>query len=353
MSSVVRVSKPDYYLLIAIFFLVTFSVLVLNSIAPSLFPVYYLYIALALLFFIIFLQIDFEILSVFYNHMYILGVFFLVLPLIIGQVTRGAIRWIPIGPLTIQPSEIVRPFLLIFFANYLTKDEITAKRLFKAILLLLLPTILIFVQPSLGVAVLTVIGFIGILFALSFKKKYLLFVVVATLVASPFFWRILEPYQRDRLIAFVKPSLDPSGGGYNSIQSMIAVGSGKLFGRGLGKGSQTQLAFLPEKHTDFIFASTAEELGLIGALFVLIGLMYILWRLTHFIDNALNPAARAYVSGFFLVFFVQTVVHVGMNMGLLPITGVPLPLVSAGGSSLLATMISLAIVQRAKKVDST
>jgi len=137
MSSVVRVSKPDYYLLIAIFFLVTFSVLVLNSIAPSLFPVYYLYIALALLFFIIFLQIDFEILSVFYNHMYILGVFFLVLPLIIGQVTRGAIRWIPIGPLTIQPSEIVRPFLLIFFANYLTKDEITAKRLFKAILLLL------------------------------------------------------------------------------------------------------------------------------------------------------------------------------------------------------------------------
>ena len=129
MSSVVRVSKPDYYLLIAIFFLVTFSVLVLNSIAPSLFPVYYLYIALALLFFIIFLQIDFEILSVFYNHMYILGVFFLVLPLIIGQVTRGAIRWIPIGPLTIQPSEIDRPFLLIFFANYLTKDEITAMQL--------------------------------------------------------------------------------------------------------------------------------------------------------------------------------------------------------------------------------
>ena len=115
----------------------------------------------------------------------------------------------------------------------------------------------------------------------------------------------MEPYQRDRLIAFVKPSLDPSGAGYNSIQSMIAVGSGKLFGRGLGKGSQTQLAFLPEKHTDFIFASIAEELGLIGALFVLVGLLYILWRLTYFIDNALNPAARAYVSGFFLVFLFK------------------------------------------------
>lgn len=353
MREIVRGYKPDYFLLTTILLLVVFSVLMLNSIASSLFPVYYLYIVLAIAAFVIFLQIDFEVLSVFSNHMYIGSIMFLILPLIIGQVTRGAIRWIPIGPLSIQPSEIVRPFLIVFFASYLAKDEITAKKLIKTAVLLLLPTFLILIQPSLGVAILTVVGFIGVLFALSFKKKYLLFAVIAFLILSPAIWGILAPYQKARLTTFLKPSLDPTGAGYNSIQSMIAVGSGKLLGRGLGKGSQAQLAFLPEKHTDFIFASIAEELGFVGSFLTLAGLMFILWRLTYIIDNAQNPAARAYVSGLFLVLFVQIIVHIGMNMGLLPITGVPLPLVSAGGSSLLATVISLAIAQRTKKVAST
>jgi rod shape determining protein RodA len=133
------------------------------------------------------------------------------------------------------------------------------------------------------------------------------------------------------------------GAGYNSIQSVVAAGAGELTGRGLGHGIQTQLSFLPAKQTDFVFAAVAEELGFVGATFMLIATFIILFRLTKFMENSVSPSARAYLSGFFLIYVVQVFVHVGMNMGILPVTGLPFPLVSAGGSSLLATMIGLGI----------
>lgn len=350
MKVVAKTRGYDYLTLIAICLVILISTLVLSSIADFIFPTYFLYIFLSLLAFYIFSNIDFDILSIFSKHAYVASIVFLILPIIIGQVTRGTIRWIPLGPLSIQPSEIVRPFLLIFFAGFLTQKELTTKRFLKAMLLLFLPVILIFVQPSLGVAVLTIVGFVGILIASSFQKKYILLGISFIALLLPIIWAILEPYQRLRFVTFLQPSADPLGAGYNSIQSMISVGSGKILGRGLGKGVQTQLAFLPERHTDFIFASIAEELGFVGSVVTLLGLFFILWRITLIVENAKGPQARAFVSGVFLVLFVQTIVHVGMNMGLLPITGVPLPLVSAGGSSLLATMISLAMVQGAKGI---
>jgi len=216
-------------------------------------------------------------------------------------------------------------------------------------LLLALPTFLILVQPSLGVALLTVVGFVGILLAAGIKKKYFLYAVLAFVALSPLFWQIMQPYQRERILTFVNPESDPYGAGYNALQSMISVGSGRLLGRGLGKGVQTQLAFLPEKHTDFIFAAVGEELGFLGAGLLLLGGFFILSRLVSIVENASSPAGRAYVSGFFLTLLVQTFVHVGMNVGLLPITGVPFPLVSAGGSSLLGTFIGLGIAFGARK----
>ncbi len=341
--------KLDYPLIGGIIFLLVLSVIVLRPIAPSLFPLYYVYIFLAGLAFFVFLQIDFDVLSLFSKHFYIITIFLLVLALLIGQVTRGVIRWIPIGPLTIQPAEIARPFLLVFFANYLTREEVDIKRLVKALALLFFPLFLILIQPSLGVTFLTAVGFLGIIFATDFKKKYLLWGIILFCLLLPLVWLILQPYQKARILTFVDPTRDPLGTGYNSIQSMISVGSGKLFGRGLGRGVQTQLAFLPERHTDFIFASVAEELGFVGAFLLVAGSFFIFTRLARFIENAESPAARAYLSGLFLTLFVQTIVHIGMNMGLLPITGVPYPLVSAGGSSLLATMIGLGIASRAVK----
>ena len=333
----------DISLSISVAFLIIFSLFVLNSIAPGLFPSYYIYIVLALVSLWFFSQIGFDIISIFSTHFYILSIFLLLLTLIIGRVTNGTIRWIPIGSFTLQPSELVRPLLLVFFANYLTKEKVSLKRFFKAAILLAVPAILILVQPSFSVSVLTLIGFLGVLIASDFNKKYLLVGFLALIVLIPVFWQILVPYQRARLVTFLEPASDPLGAGYNSIQSTIAVGAGEFTGRGLGRGIQTQLSFLPEKQTDFIFAAVGEELGFMGTSLILLFTFIILFRLTKIMENSVSPAARAYVSGFFLTYLVQVFVHVGMNIGIFPVTGLPLPLVSAGGSSLLATMTALGI----------
>jgi rod shape determining protein RodA len=322
----------DLSLSISVGFLLVLSIFILNSIAPGLFPLYSIYIILAIVLFWFFSQIGFDILSLFSTHFYIFSIFLLVLTLIIGRVTHGTIRWIPLGSFTLQPSELVRPFLFLFFANYLTKEKINIKRLLKAVGLLLLPAILILVQPSLSVSALTVVGFLGILMASDFNKKYLLIGLLGLVVLIPVFWQIMAPYQRQRLITFLEPTSDPLGAGYNSIQSTIAIGAGKLIGRGLGRGSQTQLSFLPEKQTDFIFAAVGEELGFIGTSLMLFATFVILFRLTKFMENSVSPAARAYISGFLLTYLVQVFIHTGMNMSMLPVTGLPFPLVSAGGS---------------------
>lgn len=333
----------DISLSISVVFLIILSVFILNSVALGLFPSYFIYIVLALISFWFFSQIGFEVISLFSTHFYVISIFLLLITLVVGQVTHGTFRWIPIGSFTLQPSELVRPFLLVFFASYLTKEKVNLKRLLKALLLLALPAFLILVQPSLGVAVLTLVGFLGVLIASEFDKKYLLVGVVAVALLIPVSWQIMAPYQKQRLITFLEPALDPLGAGYNSIQSTIAAGAGGLTGRGLGRGIQTQLSFLPEKQTDFIFAAVGEELGFIGAGLMLLATFMILYRLTKFMENSTSPAARAYLSGFFLTYLLQIFVHVGMNMGIFPVTGLPFPLVSAGGSSLLATMIALGI----------
>jgi rod shape determining protein RodA len=339
----------DYLLFTAIGVLVIFSFFVLHAIAPYLFPSYFLYYVVGFLAFIFFLQLDFGIISAFSWHFYIGSIIFLLLPLIIGKVTRGTIRWIPIGSLSIQPSEIIRPFLFVFFANYLTTGTMNWQKLVKAGLLFLLPVFLIYIQPSLGVAILTSVGVLGILLATQMKKRYFLFGGLAILVIIPLVYNFLAPYQKGRITLFLSPGEDPYGAGYNSVQTMIAVGSGKLFGRGLGKGVETQLSFLPERQTDFIFASVAEEMGLAGAVILLFLSFFILTRLVRLVEHAKTPAGRAFVTGLFLTLFVQICVHVGMNVGLLPITGVPLPLVSAGGSSFLGTLMGLSIAQGVDK----
>jgi rod shape determining protein RodA len=231
----------------------------------------------------------------------------------------------------------------------MTRGKVDIKKMLKSIGLLIIPVVLILIQPSLGVSALTIIGFVGILIAANFNKKYLLIGLGGVVALIPLLWIILAPYQKQRVLTFLEPGNDPLGAGYNSLQSTIAAGSGKLFGTGLGKGIQTQLAFLPEKQTDFIFAASAEELGMVGAGFVLIASFLILFRLTQFMGKAVSPAGRAYLSGFFLTYLAQIFVHAGMNMGILPVTGVPFPLLSAGGSSLLATMAGLGIALGAYK----
>lgn len=351
MRSFINIVFKDSILSLSILFLIVFGIVILNSLDKTIFPVYYVYVFIALIFFFIFSLIDFDIVSLFSKHLYIGSVVLLLITLIIGRVTRGTVRWIHIGAGSFQPAEIVRPFLLLFFANYLGKGSLDLKKIIKSFVLLLLPVALIFAQPSLGVSILTIIGFVGILLASKFNKKYVFMGLVVCIALIPVAWSLLAPYQKQRITTFLDPGSDPRGAGYNSIQSTIAAGSGRIFGAGLGKGIQTQLAFLPEKETDFIFASISEELGLFGALLVLTATFLIFLRIVHFMENSVSPSARAYLSGFFLVYLTQVFIHVGMNMGMLPITGLPYPLVSAGGSSLLATMIGLGIALGAYRKD--
>ncbi len=330
----------DAWISICVVFLIGTSILVLHSIAPGLFPLYFVYIIVGVILFFVFSQIEFEVLTYFYKHFYVISIILLVLPLIIGQVTRGVVRWIPIGPISVLPAELVRPFLFVFFAKLLWRQKVTLKLFLISGILFLIPFILILVQPSLGVGIVTLIGYIGILFGSSFSKKLLFLFAGICLILLPLFWNFLAPYQKARIVSFDN---------YNSIQATISVGSGKIFGQGLGKGTETQLAFLPEKQTDFVFAAISEEMGFLGGGIVLLVLCLLCYRIIQILKMAQKGPVRTFIGGIFFSFLFQIFIHVGMNMGVLPITGLTLPLVSAGGSSLIATMITLGMVIGAKK----
>jgi len=336
-------------LVLVISILSIFGSFILKSVAPSVFPTHMVYLGIGIFLFLLILRIDWEVFYTFSPLFFTISLILLTTTLIIGQVTRGAVRWIPLGTLSIQPSDITRAFFLLFWAKYITEKEINLVRFLKVLVLFFVPFLLIVVQPSLGVGILTAIGFLGILLSSSIPKKYFLIGLGVMFVVSPLFWLFLQPYQRERILIFWNPRKDPQGAGYNSIQAMISVGSGKIFGRGLGEGSQTQLYFLPERHTDFVFASIAEELGLFGAMLVLTLFFIMFWILVQFVNNAVDVTARTYLTGIILILFSQTLIHIGMNMGLLPITGVPLPFVSAGGSSFLGSITSIAIAIKARK----
>ena len=186
----------------AISLLLLIGLIILRSVAIDIFPLYFLYLFLAVLCFLFFSRVGYSVLSLFSWHFYFVSVVLLVLTFLIGHLTRGVVRWIPIGPLAFQPTEIVRPFLLVFFANFLTRKEVSLKRLIKAILLFSLPVFLILIQPSLGVAILTVVGFIGILLALELDRKIFVPLLLAGLLFLPLIWHLMAPYQKGRILSF-------------------------------------------------------------------------------------------------------------------------------------------------------
>ncbi len=332
---------------VAIAILITLSIITLRAIYPSIFPNYFLYIVISFAAFFSFSRLDFEILEIFYKHFYVISVVLLIITLLIGQATRGVVRWIPLGPINFQPTEIVRPFLLLFFAKFLSEQRITIKRFILALILFAIPFLLIWFQPSLGVAIVTTIGVVGIILTTGIEKRIILISIITVIALLPIVWQLLKPYQKTRVIDLLNSGKREAN--YNSLQSMISVGSGELNGRGLGKGAETQLYFLPERHTDFIFASISEELGTIGSMLVILTSFYLLYQIIIISESTKNIVARTFAIGIFMTLFVQTFVHIGMNMGLTPVTGLPLPLVSAGGSSLVATMASYGILLGIKR----
>lgn len=336
----------DWPLILPGLIIVLLSFSILNSISDKIFIFQLLSFFIGSLFFYFFSRFNYLNHDSF-SHLYLIGsIILLIVPFIFGVATRGSIRWIQLGSLTIQPSELIKPFLIIVFAQFLSKLENSTQ--FKSFLtyfiLLLIPAFLIYKQPDLGSALVITAIWLGIFLSSNLSNWWLVGIFTFISLISPLIYRFLQSYQQQRIITFLDPYLDPQGSGYQLIQSMIAVGSGKIFGRGLGHGTQSQLSFLPERHSDFIFASLAEETGLIGTLLLIICLFFLLKRVLKIAESASDKFSFYICIGVFSLLLFQSFVNIAMNLGIIPITGITLPLVSAGGSSLLATMIALGIV---------
>jgi rod shape determining protein RodA len=279
--------------------------------------------------------------------LYIINIALLALVLVLGRERLGAQRWFTIGSFTLQPSEFMKINFILVLANYLgsKKGSLDSPRdLIMPLALLAVPFLLVLIQPDLGTALLLVPIFFIMMFVAGAQKKYLIMLLTLGLIAMPFFWHFLRDYQRQRLVVFMNPNVDPLGAGYTIIQSKIAVGSGGLIGKGWLAGTQNQLNFLPERHTDFIFSVIGEEWGLFGAL-TLVLLYFLIVRRSFDIAMSTNDMhGKLIATGVVVLLALQVVINIAMTIGMMPVVGIPLPLVSYGGSSMLATFIAIALL---------
>lgn len=332
-------------ILICILLLNGLGAAIIGSVAPSLLLSQIIFYIFGLGLFYLFSKIDFRIYSSLAPFVYLLSVIFLIVTLIVGLESRGSVRWISIGSFRLQFSEILKPFLSAAIASFILLRSRGFSGFLKVLGLLFIPTFLVFKQPDLGSSLVYLAGFLAMIFVSSIPLSYIFSLVLSGLIIIPVGWGFLADYQKKRIFGFLNPQFDPLGTSYNAIQAVIAVGSGLLFGRGLGQGTQSHLLFLPEHHTDFIFASLAEEFGFVGAGFLLLIYFLLIWKIFSIALHCDNKLGTMLGVGLGTILFVQVLINVGMNLALFPITGITLPLVSYGGSSVLATAISLGIVQ--------
>jgi len=271
----------------------------------------------------------------------------LVTTLLLGSVTRGSARWLPLGPVSAQPSQFAVPVVALVVGMVIARRGINNwRQLASGLGLIALPAGLIAIEPDLGTAIVLVLSMGVVLWLGNLSWKYAGALLLALAFVAVIGWTsLLQPYQQQRLTSFVQQQQGQAG--YNARQSLIAVGSGQVFGKGLGQGSQSHLRFLPERQTDFIFASLAEEWGFVGSTLV-IGLYAVLvWYLLGTSTGLHRPAGSYLIVAVASLIALQTVINIGMNMSLLPITGITLPFISYGGSSLLATALMLGLAQSA------
>ena len=308
-----------------------------------------LYIAVGLVVLALVTLLDYRYLDYVQIPLYVLNLALLILVLVVGKETSGAVRWIDLGFFDLQPSELAKPLLIVTLGCFLARREEKVGKLSTFLLALLypLPVIaLVFVQPDLSTAVVLIAIWLGMVWAAGLRPAYLLALVFASIPAGALVWLfILKDYQKARLLLFLDPYQDLWGGGYNILQAWTAIGSGGWLGKGFGQGTQSQLHFLPVRHSDFIFAVVCEELGFLGAAALLLMLFLFLWQIFQVSTRAGDMLGRLIAIGAASGLTFQCLVNIGMNLGVMPVTGLPLPLVSHGGSSLLSTMLLVGLVE--------
>ena len=307
------------------------------------------------IFFLLFIIISFFNVRYIFKSAYIFYIIVLILLLLVdsfGITSSGSKRWISLFFINLQPSELMKISLILFLARYYYKipsqNINNIKHIFIPFLSFLVPVYLVILQPDLGTAVLIAITGLIVIWLAGFRIKYFLYSFFVFTCLAPVGIAFLKPYQKSRILTFLNPERDPLGAGYQIIQSKIAVGSGGIFGKGFLQGSQSYLDYLPEKHTDFIFTLFSEEFGFVGSLFLLILYALIIYRITKIGSQSRNNFSRLFCFGFAAAFFVYVTVNMAMVLGLLPIVGAPLPIMSYGGSSMLSIMIGLGFVMSFK-----
>lgn len=277
--------------------------------------------------------------------LFLLCLVLLILVLVIGETRNGATRWLNIG-ISFQPSELMKIAMPLMIARYIANGALppTVFSVGVSITIVLVPSVLIMLEPDLGTSILIAFSGLVVIFLSGLKKRYLAVAFGLFLAYLPLMWANMHPFQKNRVLAFLNPGSDPTGSGYHLIQSKIAIGSGGLFGKGWLNSTQGQLDFLPERTTDFIFAILAEEFGFLG-ISLLIGIyLFIIGRGIMIAINAQDLFSRLLASSISLTFFVYVFVNIAMTTGLLPVVGIPLPLISSGGTSMLTIMVGLGML---------
>ncbi len=325
---------------VVIIFSVTYSSTPLLVISQIIYVILGLVVAIVLLFF------DYRNLRGLSFFLYIILILLLVLVLIFGVRTFGAARWIDLKFFQLQPSEIGKLIIILFLARIFAENKnFNIKNVFLVLGVVLLPIILILRQPDFGTAMVIFFSLLVLLFFSNIKKIILVGIVTGLIMAAPVGWYFLKDYQKQRIYTFINPAADPYGSGYNVVQAKITVGSGGLFGQGIGQGTQIQLNFLPVAHTDFIFASTAEAVGFTGSTFLIILLIFLIVRVINVAKVSKDLFGFYFAIGWGLTLLFQIFVNIGMNLGIMPVTGIPLPFVSFGGTSMLTNMAAIGILQ--------
>ena len=283
---------------------------------------------------------------------YIIVLGFLVWASFYGITASGSQRWISLYFINLQPSELMKIAIIVCFSKYYHRIQIynvnNFKNLLIPIVILILPIFLVTIQPDLGTSILIALSGLIVLWLAGINVQYFIYSFLFFLISTPFIIALLEPYQKLRILSFFDPDKDPLGAGYQIIQSKIAVGSGGFSGKGFLKGTQSYLEFLPEKHTDFIFTLFSEEHGFIGSVFLLIIYAIMIFRILRIGTICKSYFAKLFCYSFASSIFIYISVNMSMVLGLVPIVGSPLPIMSYGGSSMLATMIGFSVVMSAK-----
>lgn len=293
--------------------------------------------------------LDYQFIGKFYIPIYIVSVSMLLAVELwgVGGEIWGANRGLELpGGFVFQPAEIAKVGIIIFLAKYIDNNKNKINEpivLLKILALTGIPILLIAKQPDFGTAIVFVFFLVTMLFSADIDWRYIGYTALAGIISLPIIWFLLDSYQRNRIFTFIDPMRDPTGAGYHALQSRIAVGSGQVFGRGLFEGVQTQFGYLPEKHTDFIFAVIGEELGLIGGLAIILLYFFLIYRLIRIAKNSEDMFGSLMVTGFSAMFLAHIWENIGMTIGLMPITGIPLPFLSYGGTFHLVNFICIGI----------